>query len=80
MRGQLAKRQRSVTLDGRERGEHRRRDVRLGLLAQAPSEPLYSAEEMSGAWNPAWWKAASDSASCLAIGGSSLHWKLNTLG
>ena len=41
---------------------------------------MYSAEEMSGSWKSARWKAASDTASCSRVGCESLHWKLNTLG
>ena len=41
---------------------------------------MYSAEAISGSWNPACRKAASETVSCLGIGWLSLHWKLDTLG
>jgi len=35
---------------------------------------------MTGSVKSAWLSAASDTDSCWAVGGRSLHWKLNTLG
>ena len=41
---------------------------------------LYSAEEMTGTSKSCWLNAFRVSVSCVASGGSSLHWKLKTLG